>query len=184
MKTKHNREMVPYPENMLPESVIQKESVPIFSWRYGFIALKGGREAGAVGIAHLLTDLCNGRGGRFQQLLCLPDAGLVDIIHQFNSSAALEHMRQVGWADAEVVADHGCTEIGIAGLGVDIICDLRDVFPYVKTKGVIVIVQLSEAIMEQRNALVNAFGVFDALRIAIDLGAFAVAGISRHMQHN
>ena len=120
--------------------MIHPESIPVFSWCDGFIALKGGGKAGAAGIAHLPADFRNGIGGSFQQLLCLADTCFVDIINQFNSRAALKHMGQVGRADSEAVTDHGCAEIGIAGLCMNIIRDLGDVFSNVEAEGVIVIV--------------------------------------------
>ena len=133
--------------------MIHPESIPVFSWRDGFIALKGGGKAGAAGIAHLPADFRNGIGGSFQQPLCLADACFVDIINQLDSRAALKHMGQIGRADSEAVTDHGCAEIGIAGLGMNIIRDLGDVFSNVEAEGVIVIVQLLKAGMDQRNPL-------------------------------
>ena len=164
--------------------MIHPESIPVFSWRDGFIALKGGGKAGAAGIAHLPADFRNGIGGSFQQPLCLADACFVDIINQLDSRAALKHMGQIGRADPEAVTDHGCAEIGIAGLGMNIIRDLGDVFSNVEAEGVIVIVQLLKAGMDQRNPLLKTFGIFDALGLAVDFGAADVSGVPRHVQYN
>ena len=69
-------------------------------------------------------------------------------------------------------------------MGMNIIRDLRDVFSNVEAEGIIVIVQLLKAGVNQRNPLLETFGIFDALGVAVDFGAADVSGVPRHMQHN
>lgn len=150
----------------------------------GFVAFEGGRKAGAADVAHLPADFSNGFSGGLQEAFCQINPRFMDIIHQLDTGAAFEHMGEIGWTDAETVADHGGAEGGVSGLRMDIFGDLGNVLADVEPEGVVVIVQIPEKFVDQGSPFRNTLCVFDLRRIAVYFCAFGAAGIAWNVQNN